>query len=291
MAATTMRVGWIGTGIMGKSMCGHLIDAGYDVMVYNRTRAKCMELQNKGAKVVDSVAQVAEYADVVFNIVGYPTDVEQVILGPNGVLEKMKSGGIVVDMTTSEPSLAERIFEEARKRQLHAIDAPVSGGDTGAKQGTLSIMIGGENEAVQRIQPLLKHFGKNIRHMGPAGAGQHTKMINQILISTTMIGVVEGLLYAHKSGLDAKQVIEAVGAGAAASWSINNLGPRIAERNFDPGFMVEHFIKDMGIALKEAQALGLSLPGLALAHQFYLAVKVRASSTIIVYRLSSLDPV
>ncbi|CAK4699466.1 unnamed protein product, partial [Aphanomyces euteiches] len=196
-----------------------------------------------------------------------------VILGEQGVLSQMQPGGIIVDMTTSEPSLAKEIFHQAKLQGVSSIDAPVSGGDIGAREARLSIMAGGEPEAIDRVMPLFKLLGTNIRHMGGPGAGQHTKMVNQILIATNMIGVVEGLLYAYKSGLDLHETIAAVGAGAAGSWSIKNLGPRIANRDFDPGFMVEHFIKDLGIALKESQAMGLSLPGLALANQFYLAVQ------------------
>ncbi|TYZ62396.1 hypothetical protein PybrP1_010206 [[Pythium] brassicae (nom. inval.)] len=271
-----LRVGWIGTGIMGNSMCGHLLSHGYDVTVYNRSRDKCDALREKGAVVVDSPADVARFSDIVFVIVGYPSDVRAVILDSDtGVLSRMKVGGVIVDMTTSEPSLAKEIYEAAKAKGVSTLDAPVSGGDVGARQATLSIMVGGDADAVQSTMPLFNVMGKNIRHMGGAGAGQHTKMVNQILISTNMIGVVEGLLYAKKAGLDLDEAIHAVSAGAAGSWSISNMGPRIAKRNFDPGFFVEHFLKDMGIALKEAQRMNLSLPGLALANQLYVAVKAQ----------------
>ncbi|ETV88444.1 hypothetical protein, variant 1 [Aphanomyces astaci] len=273
MASSKLRVGFIGIGIMGKSMAGHILDAGYFVTVYSRTASKCDDLVARGAKLALSPAEAAKDADVVFTIVGYPSDVREVILGSNGVLSTLKSGGIVVDMTTSEPSLAKEIYNTAILQGVSSIDAPVSGGDVGAKEARLSIMIGGDAAAIATVQPLFQVMGKNIRHMGGAGAGQHTKMVNQILIATNMIGVVEGLLYAYKSGLDLNEAIAAVGAGAAGSWSINNMGPRIAKRDFNPGFMVEHFLKDMGIALKESQAMGLSLPGLALANQLYLAVQ------------------
>lgn len=193
-------------------------------------------------------------ADIVFSIVGYPSDVRSVILDPEtGVLSRMKVGGIIVDMTTSEPSLAKEIYEAAKERGVSTLDAPVSGGDVGARDAALSIMVGGDVDAVYATMPFFNMMGKNVRHMGGAGAGQHTKMVNQILISTNMIGVCEGLLYAKKSGLDMEEAIQAVSAGAAGSWSISNMGPRIAKRNFDPGFFVEHFLKDMGIALKEAE--------------------------------------
>ncbi|OQR95133.1 3-hydroxyisobutyrate dehydrogenase [Thraustotheca clavata] len=267
-----MRVGFIGTGIMGKSMCLHLLNGGHSVTVYSRTKSKCDDLIAKGATYAPTPAAVGANSDVVFTIVGYPSDVRQVILGENGVLSTLNDGGIVVDMTTSEPSLAKEIYAAAKAKGVSSIDAPVSGGDVGAKEARLSIMVGGDATALEKVMPLFQLMGKNIRHMGGAGAGQHTKMVNQILIATNMIGVVEGLLYAYKAGLDLNEAIAAVGAGAAGSWSINNMGPRIAKRDFNPGFMVEHFIKDMGIALKESQAMGLSLPGLALANQLYLAV-------------------
>ncbi|OQR95129.1 3-hydroxyisobutyrate dehydrogenase [Thraustotheca clavata] len=267
-----LRVGFIGAGIMGKSMCQHIMKAGYPVTTFSRTPAKCAPLIDLGARLAASPAEVAKHSDVVFTIVGYPSDVRQVILGENGVLLSLKEGGIIVDMTTSEPTLAKEIFSIAKDKGVSSIDAPVSGGDVGAREGKLSIMAGGESSAIATVMPLFQTMGQNIRHMGGAGAGQHTKMVNQILIATNMIGMVEGLLYAHKAGLDLNEAIAAVGAGAAGSWSINNLGPRIARRDFNPGFMVEHFIKDLGIALKESQAMGLSLPGLALANQLYLAV-------------------
>lgn len=272
------RIGWIGTGVMGCSMCGHLIDAGYSATVYNRTKSKCAPLVAKGAKEAASPQEVAANSDVIFTIVGYPKDVREVILGEDGVLAGAKSGSIVVDMTTSEPKLAEEIAAAARAKGVHSIDAPVSGGDVGAKEARLSIMIGGETEAVDAVRPLFEKMGKTIVHQGPAGAGQHTKMVNQILISTNMIGVCEALLYGHKAGLDLETVLQSVGSGAAGSWSLNNLGPRIIKGNFDPGFYVEHFIKDMGIALAESRRLGLSMPGLALAEQLYQAVAAQGGS-------------
>lgn len=271
----TTRIGWIGTGVMGASMAGHLMDAGFSATLYSRTRSKAEPLLSKGAAWADSPKAVAEASDVVFSIVGFPADVREVLLGPEGALAGSKAGNILVDMTTSDPSLAVEIAEAAKAKGVHAVDAPVSGGDVGAKKGTLSIMIGGDHEVVEALQPCWKAMGSTIVHQGPAGAGQHTKMVNQILIATNMIGVCEALLYGYKAGLDLPTVLESVGSGAAGSWSLSNLGPRIMANNFDPGFFVEHFIKDMSIALAEAKALGLSLPGLALAHQLYLAVQAQ----------------
>jgi 3-hydroxyisobutyrate dehydrogenase len=269
------RVGWIGTGVMGRWMCGHLMAKGYKATVYNRSRDKARPLLDEGAAWADSPKAVAEKSDVVFAIVGFPKDVREVFLGPDGALAGSKAGNVLVDMTTSEPSLAREIHAAAKKKGVASVDAPVSGGDVGAKNATLSIMVGGDAEAVEAVRPLLECMGKTIVHQGPAGAGQHTKMVNQVLIATNMIGVCEALLYGYKAGLDLKTVLQSVGGGAAASWSLNNLGPRIIDRNFEPGFFVEHFIKDMGIALEEAKAMNLSLPGLALANQLYLAVRAQ----------------
>lgn len=269
------RIGWIGLGVMGRWMASHIMDKGYTLSVYNRTASKCDVLRQKGAYVCQSPVEVARRSDIVFTMVSYPKDVEDVILGQNGVLEGMRAGGVVVDMTTSEPSLARKIAEQCRTKGILSLDAPVSGGDVGAKEARLSIMVGGDQDALNRVTPLFQAMGKNITYLGAAGSGQHTKMVNQILICNNMMGVVEGLLYGHRAGLDLKQVISAVGAGAAGSWSINNLGPRIVDRNFDPGFFVEHFIKDMGIALVEAKRMNIALPGLALANQLYLALQAQ----------------
>ncbi|MCK4783512.1 MAG: NAD(P)-dependent oxidoreductase [Desulfobacteraceae bacterium] len=265
------KVGWIGTGVMGQSMCGHILSQGYEVSVFNRSRAKAEPLVANGATWCSSPREAAEDSDCVFTIVGYPADVEDVILGPNGVLAGAREGSVLVDMTTSEPSLAVRIYEASKAKSIDALDAPVSGGDVGAREARLAIMVGGERQVFDRVLPLFEHMGKNIAYMGSAGAGQHTKVCNQIHIATTMIGVVESLLYAHKAGLDMLEMIEVIGKGAAGSWSINNYGPRIARGNFDPGFFIKHFVKDMDIALKEARRMKLSLPGLALAHQFYVS--------------------
>jgi 3-hydroxyisobutyrate dehydrogenase len=269
------RIGWIGTGVMGASMCGHLVDAGFSATVYNRTRAKAEKLLAAGARWADAPKAVAEASDVVFAIVGYPADVRSVFLGQDGVLAGCRPGYIVVDMTTSEPSLAVEIAEAASRIGVHSIDAPVSGGDVGAREARLSIMIGGDQQAVDALQPCWQAMGKTIVHQGGPGSGQHTKMVNQILIATGMIGVCEGLLYAYKAGLDLETVMQSVASGAAGSWSLSNLGPRIIAGNFAPGFFVEHFIKDMGIALEESKRMGLSMPGLALAHQLYLALKAQ----------------
>ncbi|MER3440931.1 MAG: oxidoreductase [Gemmataceae bacterium] len=267
------RVGWIGTGVMGRWMCQHILQKGYDVTVYNRTRDKAQPVLQLGARWADSPRAVAQASDVVFAIVGFPHDVRQVFLGAEGALSGSRAGTILVDMTTSEPSLAQEIYEAARLRGVGSLDAPVSGGDVGAREARLSIMVGGDVEVFEAVLPLFECLGKTIVYQGPAGAGQHTKMVNQILIASNMMGVCEALLYAAKAGLDPNRVLQSVGGGAAASWSLTNLGPRIIQRNFEPGFFVEHFIKDMAIALNEARHMGLCLPGLALSQQLYLAVQ------------------
>jgi len=265
------KIGWIGTGVMGKSMCMHILKAGYEIFVYNRTKEKATELIEAGAKWCSNPKEVAKQSDIIFTILGFPQDVKEVYLGENGILAGIEKGAILVDMTTSEPTLAQTIYEKARELAVPSIDAPVSGGDVGAREGTLAIMAGGDNEVYDKVLPFFKLMGKNIAYMGKAGAGQHTKMSNQILIASTMIGVVESLLYAYRAGNDLNEVINVIGKGAAGCWSINNLGPRIVDGNFDPGFYIKHFIKDMGIALQEAKQMNLSLPGLALAHQFYIS--------------------
>ena len=264
------HIGWIGTGVMGKSMCAHILNAGYSVSVYNRTKEKANDLVQMGAIWCSSPKDVAEKCDILFTIVGFPLDVEEVYLGENGVLKTIKKKSIIVDMTTSEPSLAQRIYNKAKKLGVSSLDAPVSGGDVGAKNGTLAIMIGGDKEAYETVLPFFNLMGQNISYMGKEGAGQHTKMSNQILIASTMIGTIESLLYAYKAGNDLDEVINVIGKGAAGCWSINNLGPRVAKGNFEPGFFIKHFVKDMGIALKEAKLMNLALPGLALAYQFYM---------------------
>ncbi len=265
------RLGWIGTGVMGSSMCGHLLAAGYAITVYNRTREKAQPLLDRGAKWANGPKAVAEASDIVFTIVGFPKDVREVILGPEGVLAGSKPGNIIVDMTTSEPALAQEIAAEARKHGILAVDAPVTGGDIGARQATLSIMVGGEEEAVQAVWPCLERLGKTIVHHGGPGAGQHAKLANQIIIAGNMVGLCEGLLYAHKAGLDLEKFLQSISAGSAGSWAVTNLAPRILRHNFDPGFFIEHFIKDMAIALDEARRMNLSLPGLGLTQQLYMS--------------------
>jgi 3-hydroxyisobutyrate dehydrogenase len=264
-------IGWIGTGVMGSSMCLHLVKAGYKAFVYNRTRDKAESLIKSGATWCNTPGEVAKNSNIVFTIVGFPSDVEEVILGQHGVLESAAKSSILIDMTTSKPELAKQIWDKAGKKGVFSIDAPVSGGDLGAKEGKLAIMAGGDKAIYDKVQPLFQILGENIAYMGEAGAGQHTKMSNQILIASTMIGVVESLLYAYKAGLDSDSVIDVIGKGAAASWSLNNLGRRIVKNDFDPGFFIKHFIKDMGIALEEAKRMKLSLPGLSMAYQFYIA--------------------
>jgi 3-hydroxyisobutyrate dehydrogenase len=266
------RIGWVGTGVMGKSMCRHLMDAGFSATVFNRTASKTDELVSAGASRAGSPREVAEQSDVVFSIVGFPEDVRDVVLGESGILAGGRSGATLVEMTTSRPSLAEEIAAAAQQRGVAALDAPVSGGDSGARNGTLSIMVGGDREAFDRTRPLLEKMGQTIVYQGPAGRGQHTKMVNQTLIASGMIGVCEALLYAYRVGLDLETVMQSVASGAAGSWSLSNLGPRMIGGDFDPGFFVEHFIKDMRIALDEAAAMNLAMPGLALATQLYQAL-------------------
>jgi 3-hydroxyisobutyrate dehydrogenase len=269
------RIGWIGTGVMGRWMCQHIIGKGYSATVYNRSRDKTQPLIDLGATYADSPKAVAERSDVVFAIVGFPKDVREVFLGSNGALAGSKSGTILVDMTTSEPSLAVEIAAAAKAKSCQALDAPVSGGDVGAKNAALSIMIGGDKQTVDAVSPLFECMGKTIVHQGGPGAGQHTKMVNQILISSTMVAMCEGLLYGYKAGLDIETVLKSVSVGAAGSKSLDIYGARLLARNFEPGFYVEHFIKDMGIALAEAERMNLCLPGLALTKQLYEAVRAQ----------------
>ncbi len=265
---------------MGASMCRHLVDAGFRTTIYTRTQTKAVSLLEAGVQWANSPREVAQASDVIFSIVGFPHDVRQVHLGDMGTLSGIEAGKIIVDMTTSQPSLAKEIYESAAGRGVSAVDAPVSGGDVGAQNGTLSIMIGGDQDVVDALQPIWERLGKTNVYQGKAGSGQHAKMTNQILIATSMIGVCEALLYAYRAGLDLELVMRSVSSGAAGSWSLSNLGPRIIHNNFDPGFFVEHFIKDMGIAIAEANRMNLSLPGLALAHQLYIAVKAQGDGKL-----------
>jgi 3-hydroxyisobutyrate dehydrogenase len=263
------HLGWIGTGVMGLSMCGHLLDKGNAVTVYNRTKSKAQPLLDKGAQWGESPRAVAAQSDVLFSMVGYPRDVREVYFGADGILAGVKPGSLVIDMTTTEPSLSKEIYAAAKAKGIEAVDAPVSGGDVGARNATLSIMVGGDAEAVERVRPLLEILGKTIIHQGGPGAGQHAKMCNQIVIAGTMIGVCESLLYGHKAGLNLETMLQSIRGGAAGCWSLENLAPRILKRNFAPGFLVDHFIKDMEIALAEAERMNLSLPGLTLVHDLY----------------------
>jgi 3-hydroxyisobutyrate dehydrogenase len=267
------RVGWIGIGVMGRSMCGHLLKAGYEVSVFTRTRGKACELLSAGAAWCATPREVAARSTVTFTMVGFPSDVEEVYLGSDGVLAGAAAGSVVCDMTTSEPSLAVRIHREAAKKSVASLDAPVSGGDVGAREAKLAIMVGGEKPAFDRVLPLFQRMGETIVLMGGPGSGQHTKMANQVVIAGNMIGMVEALLYTQKAGLGLEAMIDIVGKGAAASWSLNNLGRRIARGDFNPGFFIKHFVKDMGIALQEARRMNLALPGLALVNQFYISAQ------------------
>jgi len=246
--------------------------------VFNRTREKAERLLNRGAQWAESPRAVAEAAEVIFTMVGYPADVRSVILGDDGVLAGSKPGNVIVDMTTSRPSLAVEIAEAAAAREVHSVDAPVSGGDVGAREARLSIMIGGDKDVVEALQPCWQALGTTIVHQGGHGAGQHAKMTNQVVVAGTMIGVCEGLLYAYRAGLDLNTAMKSIGSGAATSWSLVNLGARIINNNFEPGFFVEHFIKDMGIALEESKRMGLVMPGLALVHQLYLSLAAHGHS-------------
>ncbi len=288
------KVGWIGLGVMGKSMCGHLLKAGHSVSAYTRTKDKAEDLLAAGASWRRNPADVASGSDIIFTMVGFPSDVEAVYLDADGVLAGARHGAIVCDMTTSEPSLAVRIHSESRIRGIKALDAPVSGGDIGAREARLAIMAGGEREVFDEILPLFRLMGETIALMGGPGSGQHTKMCNQILIASTMIGTVESLLYAQKAGLGMEAVIDVIGKGAASSWSINNLGRRIAKGDFAPGFFIKHFVKDMGIALQEARRMKLALPGLALVNQFYIAAQAQGFENLgtqgIYKVISSMNP-
>lgn len=262
-------IGFIGLGVMGKSMARHLLKAGYPLLAYTRTKEKAEDLLQEGAVWKETVADLAREADVVITMVGDPHDVEQVYFGEGGILENARPGTYVIDMTTSTPTLAKSIYEAAKQRGIHALDAPVSGGDIGAREGTLTIMVGGDEDVFLACKPILERLGTNIVRQGGAGAGQHTKMCNQIAIATNMIGVCEAMAYAKRAGLDPFKVLESIAKGAAGSWSLSNLAPRMLSGDFAPGFYVKHFIKDMKIALEEAERMNLPLPGLALAKQLY----------------------
>ena len=271
------HVGWIGTGVMGASICGRLLDAGYDLTVSTRTPAKADALVARGAAWADRPGDVARDADVVFTMVGFPADVREVALGAGGdgvgVLDALRSGGVFVDMTTSEPSLAVELAEVAAARGITALDAPVSGGDVGARNGTMSIMVGGDEAGVDAVLPLLEVMGSTIVHQGGPGSGQHTKLVNQTLVAANLVGVCEALVYARGAGLDPERVLRSVSSGAAGSWALTNLAPRALAGDFAAGFFVDHFVKDVGIALAEARRMRVPLPALALVEQLAVALQ------------------
>jgi len=267
------RLGWIGTGVMGSAMCSHLVAKGYDVTVTNRTPAKANELLELGARWAATPRDVAATSDLIFSMVSLPSDVREVLLGEDGALKSASPGSIVIDMTTSEPSLAREVARRAFDRGVAALDAPVSGGDVGAKKAALSIMIGGPQSSVDFAMPCFEAMGTTIVRHGDHGAGQHAKLVNQILIASTMVAMSEGLLYAYRQGLDLELVLASVSTGAAGSWALSNLAPRIVAGDFAPGFFVDHLVKDLGIALDEAAQAGLELPGLALANELYVALQ------------------
>ncbi|MEN2768751.1 NAD(P)-dependent oxidoreductase [Ornithinibacillus xuwenensis] len=269
MLTKESKIGFIGTGVMGSSMASNLIQAGYPVVVFTRTKEKAQTLIKQGATWKDSVAELAQESDVIITIVGYPDDVEEVYLGRNGIIANAKPGSYLIDMTTSKPSLAVEIYLQAKEKGMFALDAPVSGGDIGARSGKLAIMVGGEQEAFDNVLPIFEVMGQNIILQGKAGAGQHTKLSNQIAIATNMIGVCEAIVYAKKAGLDPSRVLDSITTGAAGSFSLSKLAPRMIQGDFAPGFYVKHFIKDMTIAIESAAELGLSTPGLSLSLKLY----------------------
>lgn len=263
------KVAFIGTGVMGSSIVRHLLQADYEVTLYTRTKGKATKLIEEGAKWAETASEATSGADIVFTMIGAPADVEEIYFGTHGIFEGSKEAQFLIDMTTSSPALAKRIAKEAASRGMSSIDAPVSGGDIGAQNGTLSIMCGGEKETFEKVSPILEVFGDNIVYQGESGAGQHAKMCNQIAAATNMIGVCEAIAYAEKAGLAPDTVLQSISSGAAGSWSLSNLAPRILKGDFEPGFYVRHFLKDMDIALKEAEAMELALPGLELARSMY----------------------
>ena len=263
------KIGFIGLGIMGQHMAGNLQKTGYELHVYNRTKSKAEELLEGDAQWHDSPGEVAANSDVIITMVGYPSDVEEIYLGSGAIVENAREGAILIDMTTSEPSLAVKIAEAAKARGMYALDAPVSGGEGGAMNSTLSIMVGGEQSPFEAVKPLFEIMGENIRLQGGPGAGQHTKMCNQIVVAGNMLATAEGLAYARKSGLDPNDVLKSIGTGAASSFLLNTFGPKMIDGDFTPNFFVHHFIKDMNIALKEADAMGADLPGLRTTKSLY----------------------
>ena len=268
-----MKIGFIGTGVMGSSMVRHLLKAGYQVNVYNRTKEKAMSLVDEGAVWQDTPAAIASVSDIILTIVGYPSDVEEVYFGAGGVFEGLSEGKIIVDMTTSTPALAVKLAEEAEEIGVESLDAPVSGGDLGAKNGTLTVMVGGNEEAYLKAYPVLNTFSGALQLFGVAGSGQHTKMANQIMVAGTMTGLIEMLAYAKKAELNLEDVIKTVNGGAARNWSLENYGPRIIQNDYSPGFFVKHFVKDLKIALDEAKKMDLNLPATKQAYVLYKALE------------------
>lgn len=267
------RVGFIGTGVMGRSMAGHILKAGYPLSVFTRTRTKAQPLLDAGAEWAESPQRLAARCDVVIGIVGLPSDVREVFLGREGVLSADRRPAVVIDMATSEPALAVEIYESARRLGVAALDAPVSGGDVGARNATLSIMVGGDRSTFDAVLPLFHCMGKTVVYQGPPGSGQHTKMVNQTLIAGALSGVCEALLYARRAGLDPTKVLQSVGGGAAASWQLANLAPRIIAGDFEPGFFVEHFVKDLAIVLEEARRMKTAMPVTGLVAQLFNSVQ------------------
>lgn len=269
------RIGFIGLGVMGTSMAAHLMAAGHSLTVFNRTREKAEGLIKRGAQWADTPGAVAAASDILISMVGYPHDVEKIYFGEGGILSAMKAGSYIVDMTTSSPKLARRLYEAAKEREIASLDAPVSGGDIGARNASLVVMVGGDRGAFDAVKPIFELLGRTIRYFGPAGSGQYAKMANQIAIASNMMGVCEAVAYAKRAGLDPAEVVETISGGAAGSWSLSNLAPRMLRGDYAPGFFIKHFIKDMGIALASAEEMHLDLPGLKLAKRLYDELSAR----------------
>lgn len=269
------RIGFIGLGVMGTSMAVHLMAAGHSLTVFNRTREKAEGLIKRGAQWADTPGAVAAASDILISMVGYPHDVEKIYFGEGGILSAMKAGSYIVDMTTSSPKLARRLYEAAKEREIASLDAPVSGGDIGARNASLVVMVGGDRGAFDAVKPIFELLGRTIRYFGPAGSGQYAKMANQIAIASNMMGVCEAVAYAKRAGLDPAEVVETISGGAAGSWSLSNLAPRMLRGDYAPGFFIKYFIKDMGIALASAEEMHLDLPGLKLAKRLYDELSAR----------------
>ena len=285
---TLPAIGFIGTGVMGRSMALHLATASYSLAVHNRTKDKAQDLLDAGAQWHDSAASVARASDVVITMLGFPADVEDTYLGADGVIANARAGTLLIDMTTSSPVLARRIADAAAARGMSSVDAPVSGGDVGARAATLVIMCGGEQAAFDRAQPILQLLGKNIARLGPPGSGQHCKMANQIAVAVGMVAWCEALAYARKAGLDPQAVHASISGGAAGSWAMTNLAPRALAENFAPGFYVKHILKDIRIAVESAEEMELDVPGMRCAHELYdrvAALGWEEFGTQVLYRL------